>query len=454
MYKVKKTSPINNLKSIQYMFCDECGNTVEHEVVSEMDGNSVQLKLMAPFYVVKREKPKNISFDMDENGVISYSDPFCKHCYSRKVTKYGYNVRDLIMEDGEHYHAKIQRYYCPVCGKYSQTELIGQYENYCNFSNETKEKALRVREISWYPFRKLNKLYQIFCGLGISHETVRKAQIIIPKEEPEEGKEEENKLFYVNSEIKPSGFFSYDVQWEPIDEGFYYRHLLFDLVNWAPVAELLAPDEDSKTTYKFISDSLKPYEMNAIVTDLKPGYDRVMMKLGFKHQHCTFHLSLSVNERIRKYLKQKEIKLRIQFQKENKNISQYQLNKLVKKELNKIEDEIKIYKQLIFELFEQQTYDKALSYINLLKNEINNFPEVLKDFLIKDFFPEYKKFLWFLKDEFKGKLTRTNNASEMYFHATLPKSEKKRYRTKEGVFNQMCTRKNGWMKKPKFQLRN
>ena len=295
---------------------------------------------------------------------------------------------------------------------------------------------------------------KIFCGLGISHETVRKAQIIIPKEEPEEGKEEENKLFYVNSEIKPSGFFSYDVEWEPIDGGFYYRHLLFDLVNWAPVAELLAPDEGSETTYKFLSDSLKPYEMNCIVTDLKPGYDRVMMKLGFKHQHCTFHLSLSVNERIRKYLKQKEIKLRIQFQKENKNISQYQLNKLVKKELNKIKDEIKIYKQLIFELFEQQTYDKALSYINLLKNEINNYPEVLKSFLIKDFFPEYKKFLWFLKDEFKGKLTRTNNASEMYFHATLPKSKKKRYRTKEGVFNQICTRRNDWMKKPKFQLRN
>ncbi len=64
----------------------------------------------------------------------------------------------------------------------------------------------------------------------------------------------------MNSEIKPSGFYSYDVQWELIDDGFYYRHLLFDLVNNAPVSELLAPDEDSKTTYKFINDSLKPYE--------------------------------------------------------------------------------------------------------------------------------------------------------------------------------------------------
>jgi hypothetical protein len=46
---------------------------------------------------------------------------------------------------------------------------------------------------------------------------------------------------------------------------------------------------------------------------------------------------------------------------------------------------------LLFELFEQQTYDKAISYIGLLKNEINNFPDVLKNYLIKDFFPEYKK---------------------------------------------------------------
>ena len=45
-----------------------------------------------------------------------------------KVMKHGYNIRDLILENGEHYNAKIQRYYCPVCGHYSQTELTGQYE--------------------------------------------------------------------------------------------------------------------------------------------------------------------------------------------------------------------------------------------------------------------------------------------------------------------------------------
>lgn len=55
---------------------------------------------------------------------------------------------------------------------------------------------------------------------------------------------------------------------------------------------------------------------------------------------------------------------------------------------------------------------------------MNNFSEVLKYYLKKDFFPECKKFICFIKPEFKGKLTRTENDSEMYIHATISKAEK------------------------------
>ena len=33
------------------------------------------------------------------------------------------------------------------------------------------------------------------------------------------------------------------------------------------------------------------------------------------------------------------------------------------------------YYELFFKLFDQQSYEKAIYYINLLKQEINNFPE-------------------------------------------------------------------------------
>ena len=439
MNKSKKTSPINNLESVQYIFCVECENTVERKGRTQIEDSSVQMKLMEPFYKVKREKPINISFNVDENGVFSYSDPFCKHCHSHKVTKHGYNTRNLITKDGEDVIVKVQRYYCPVCGKYSQTEFKGEYENYCNFSNETKKRSIKVREISWYPFRKLKELYKFFCGIEISHETVRKAQIVT------------NNLYYLNEEIQPSGFYGYDVQWEHLDDGFHYRHLLFDLVNNAPVAELLAPDEELKTTYDFINKSLKPIERTGIVTDLKPGYDTVMQKLGFKHQHCTYHLRLAVNQRIKKYLKEKDLELRLNTLKEHERISKSKLDELVENKIKELKSEINIYKQLIFELFNQQTYDKALNYMDMLKQEFINFPEILQKFLEKDLFPEYKKYIWFLKKKYKGKLTRTDNDSEMYFHATLPKSEKKRFRTEQGIFNQIFNRKNGWMKKIKSQ---
>lgn len=120
-------------------------------------------------------------------------------------------------------------------------------------------------------------------------------------------------MYYLNQDIKPSGFHVCDVQWELLDDEFYYNHLLFDLINNAPVAELLVPDEGLKTTYDFINKSVNPINRKAIVTDLKPGYDSVMNKLGFKHQHCIYHLRLAINERIKKFLKQKNIELRIHF---------------------------------------------------------------------------------------------------------------------------------------------
>ena len=61
-----------------------------------------------------------------------------------------------------------------------------------------------------------------------------------------------------------------------------------------------------------------------------------------------------------------------------KKISEYKLNKLIKKEINQLKDEINLYKKLLFNLFEHKTHDNTITYLNLLKNEINNFSEVIK----------------------------------------------------------------------------
>ena len=60
-----------------------------------------------------------------------------------------------------------------------------------------------------------------------------------------------------------------------------------------------------KTLKQHINKSVKPIDRKVIVTDLKPGYGSVMNNLGFKHQHYIYHLRLTINERIKKFLKQK-----------------------------------------------------------------------------------------------------------------------------------------------------
>ncbi len=85
-------------------------------------------------------------------------------------------------------------------------------------------------------------------------------------------------------------------------------------------------------------------------------------------------LRLALNERIKKYLKQKDLEIRINQIKENEKIAKNKLDEIVENEIDKIKSEINIYKLLIFELFNQQTYNKATNYINILKQEYNNFP--------------------------------------------------------------------------------
>ena len=89
----------------------------------------------------------------------------------------------------------------------------------------------------------------------------------------------------------------------------------------------------------------------------------------------------------------------------------------------------------------------------MLKREIINFPEFLREYIIKNFMPRYKKYIKFLKKEYKQKLDNTDNKLENYFGTTLNKHIKKIFRTKQGLFNFINTRKNGWNENNKSALR-
>lgn len=377
---------------------------------------------------------------INEKGVIEYRDPHCKHCFSDKMTRKSFNKRKLILENGKSVIIKVKRYYCKNCRTYSQVGFNGIYDDYCNFSVKMKNKAVLDVQGGWVSLRHCSSIFKNHNNVSISHETIRK-ELLSP-----------NGCYYKNDDLILSKYYGYDVQWIKINKKWYYRHVLFDLVNHVPVAELLVKNETLHTTKKFIQSNLEPKDCIAIVTDLKPGYDKVMWELGFIHQHCIFHLLQNIYNYIKKDIKIKKREYALELKKKDKSLTKSQIEKIVSKKIEAYQEEIEEYMELFRYLFKQQTYDKALAYIELLKQELKNFPTVLKNYLSKNFFPEYKKFLYFLKKPYKGKLNSTNNQTENYIGNTMPKSVKKIYRTPEGMFSQIIHRKDGWGEKRKLEL--
>ena len=87
-----------------------------------------------------------------------------------------------------------------------------------------------------------------------------------------------------------------------------------------------------------------------------------------------------------------------------------------------------------------------MSYMKLLKANSVNFPPFLKKYLDEEFFPCYFKFIHYKEKPHLNKLDRTNNKTEGYFRATRPKGQKRKYRSLQGLINQIYHRGNGLIK--------
>jgi len=112
------------------------------------------------------------------------------------------------------------------------------------------------------------------------------------------------------------------------------------------------------------------------------------------------------------------------------------------------------YVELFMVFKEQQTWNKAKNYIEMIKWELINFPDCLREYIQQIFMSNYKKYIKFLIKEFREKLDSTDNRLENYFSNTLDKHIKKIFKTKQGLFNFIIERINGWNENNKLALRN
>lgn len=441
----KLTFPIKDISEHQLIFFDlddpgfipfrkeekeksgnECVESADFQSVLEFENFIDSRERIIPYIGRK--------YFVNEKGIIEYLNPFCSNCHSHNIVKWNYSTRNLISEDfqGE---VKVQRYRCKTCGKMFQTEFQGQFEKYCNFSEKLKQKAIETKELNWSSFKDISLYFKIFNGIQISPETLRKSTLVING----------NEIHY--DVPKVSGYFGYDCQWVKINKKWKYRHVLFDLVQEIPIAELYTDEDNNKIVYDFIDKNTKQRDRIGIVTDLKHGYDKIMRNLKFKrHQYCIFHFKLSINKLIREHLRN----LRIEQAQIIKNTIKNPSQKFIEDETEKIvkeeKKEIRYALEILYYLFKEKTYSKALSYIKLIKANLIIFPEFLKKHLENNFIPIYKNFICHLEFPHKGKLDRTNNQTEGYFRTTMPKGQKRKYRSLEGIINQNYHKGNGWIK--------
>ena len=162
MKLIKPTSPVSNLSDYQYKFF----------VSEEYEKHEKKYENRRKFSV-----DKNVY--MIDDVTYAYEHPFCGKCFSRDVSKYGYNSKTLIDTEGKYHDIFVQRYYCKSCGKLSHTEFTGLYDKYCNFSNETKDKSVKNMELDHISLRNTSKTHENFNNLSISYETVRKSCLIL-----------------------------------------------------------------------------------------------------------------------------------------------------------------------------------------------------------------------------------------------------------------------------------
>ena len=155
--------------------------------------------------MIEHEAPSDKSIFESSNGVFGYNEPFCKHCYSRKVVKTGYNIREIYTKGGEKNIVKVQRYYCKKCGTYSQTEFVDDYNAYSHFYKDTLIKSNKSKELENVSLRNISGFHKIFNNISISHETVRKSLILT------------DNLYCTNTNLELSGYYSYDVQWISVE---------------------------------------------------------------------------------------------------------------------------------------------------------------------------------------------------------------------------------------------
>lgn len=156
-----------------------------------------------------------MDIELRENDLISFMNPICPQCMSRKVVKNGTCRR--IMDNGIAF--RVQRHICTECN-YSFVARPPNYGYGKHYPDDVRDGSVRARVKT--SLRKAADLFRTIGNVIISHETIRRYVSSTPDEK-----------------MESSGYFVYDEQYVHIEGIEKYRALLKDTKNGNFVEEVL-----------------------------------------------------------------------------------------------------------------------------------------------------------------------------------------------------------------------
>ena len=266
--------------------------------------------------------------------------------------------------------------------------------------------------------------------------------------------------------ITLSGVYCYDEQYVFVNKELYMRMTLIDQYSKVILYEYLVSYDDfnNQTIENFLKTAINVHPLKAIITDGRKSYKSIIEATGSIHHRCYFHVMQNLMTNLQKHINKitrQNKKLQTQIENLEQQIKQIKQKKIKYKgpiphqdtktrkqteKIKKLENKIREHKKQIRKnkkelkqidydkgriqkIFTAETHKQAQRRFNTIYNQRKELNKHIQRFL-ENIKPELEILLNHTIDE---EIPRTNNTVENYYRTTLPRSQKRKYRTLTGL---------------------
>lgn len=457
--KPKNISTNNNLFELGFIFC---GKTNEIEVREDCDSEVMEL-------LVSIAHKQSYYIKMIKNNPLC---PKCHKLLSNNGTQ-SIKLNKTVL-------VKYQKYIHRNC---KNSSCIASLENikdkWCCYMRSIREKGTTMSLIQYSSYQSKKEYIYDQYSVNIPRSTVYY----------HENTESNTLTEYLESQqykrikemyIIPSGIYSYDEQYVFVNKKFYMRLTLIDHVKKLIMHEQIVSKEEfnDKTIQNFLKTAINSQPLKAIITDGRKSYKTIIEATGAIHHRCYFHIMQNLMTPLQKHINKLERsnkKLQNDIEEKNQSIVNIQENKKkykgriplkdnkthkqnqkIKKLTKEIRDnkkairennkeltQIQKDKERIQKIFTSKTHKQAKQRFNTIYNRREHINTIIKKFLEK-IQPELDILLNHTIDH---EIPKTNNTVENYYKTTLPRCQKRIYRTLKGLKRRIKQEQIRWTHK-------